>query len=76
MAKELRIKTIEHPEGKARIFIVARDDGLFRYEGEVEQWDQFSGFYWAPRYGSGLYETPEAAEADARNEVPWLKRLE
>jgi hypothetical protein len=75
MAREIRLKTIERPDGKARIFIIARDDGLFRYVGEVEDHDEFAGTFWRPCDMSGLYETPEAAEADARNEVPWLKRL-
>jgi hypothetical protein len=74
MAKEVRIKTIAAPDGKARLFIIGRDDGLFRYEGEREERED--GYvFWSPCDVSGLYETPEAAEADARNEVQWLKRL-
>jgi hypothetical protein len=68
------IKTIHHPDGIARIFIIARDDGLFSYEGEAEYTEDGETF-WAPAPGGGLFETAEAAETNARHEIPWLKRL-
>lgn len=73
MVREIRIKTIERSDGKARIYIVARDDALFRYEGEMEV-EEDGDVFWQPSNISGLFETPEEAEADARDEVPWLKR--
>ncbi len=74
MAKEIRIKTIERPDGKARIYIIARDDALFRYTGEAE-FNEDGETYWAPSTGSGLYETPEDAERAAYDEVDWLKHM-
>ena len=74
MAKTIRIKTIHRPDGKARVFIVGRDDGLFSYEGEAEHTED-GETYWAPALSGGLFETPEDAEYNARNEIPWLKPL-
>jgi hypothetical protein len=74
MAKEIRIKTIERPDGKARVYILARDDALFRYEGEAEM--ELDGYtYWGKSAGSGLFETAEDAEENAYDEVDWLKRM-
>lgn len=36
VATERRIRTIDRKDGKARLFIVEREDGLFRFEGEAE----------------------------------------
>ena len=73
MVREIKIKTIERYDGKARIYIIARDDALFRYEGEVEA-EEDGDVFWQPTNVSGLFETPEEAEVNARNEVPWLKK--
>jgi hypothetical protein len=72
MSKERRIKTIGRPDGKARLFILARDDGLFRFEGESEQ-EEDGDLFWALSESSGLYESAERAEHEARRTVPWLK---
>jgi hypothetical protein len=73
MAKEITIKTIDRPDGKARVRIIARDDALFRYESEAEM--ETDGYaYWGLSASSGIFETPEDAEANAYNEVDWLKR--
>jgi hypothetical protein len=74
MAKETTLKTIERPDGKAKVHIFARDDGLFRYEAEAEQ--ESDGYaYWGLAASSGLFETAEDAETNAYNEVDWLKSL-
>jgi hypothetical protein len=72
MSKERRIKTIERSDGKARLFILARDDGLFRFEGESEQGED-GDVFWALSESSGLYESAEGAEHEARRTVPWLR---
>jgi hypothetical protein len=71
---ETRITNIEKLDGKARLFIIKRDDGLFSFLSETET-EEDGYTFWQP-YTSGFYETPEAAEADARNEISWLKILE
>jgi hypothetical protein len=73
VAKERRIKAIERADGKARLFIIERDDGLYRFEGEAEQEEDGYSFV-APCDFSGLYESAEAAEREARATVPWLRR--
>jgi hypothetical protein len=72
MSKERRIKTIQRSDGKARLFILARDDGLFRFEGESEQ-EEDGDVFWALSEASGLYESAERAEHEARRTVPWLR---
>jgi len=72
MAIERRIKTIERPDGKARVFIIERDDGCFRFEGEAE-FDEDGEVYWAPCDISGIYPSADSAEKSARVEVLWLR---
>jgi hypothetical protein len=72
MSKERRIKTIERPDGKARLFILARDDGLFRFVAESEQ-EEDGDIFWAPSDWSGLYDSAERAEQEARSMIPWLR---
>lgn len=54
-----------------------REDGLFVYSemtlfsvelgsGELEE-------YWSPSHFSGLFDTAEAAKADALGTLPWLR---
>jgi hypothetical protein len=74
MARERRIKTIEHPNGKARLFILERDDGLYRFEGEREA-EELGEYYWEPCDMSGLYQSADAAEQEARREIPWLREI-
>jgi hypothetical protein len=67
------IKEFERADGKARLFILARNDGLYEYRGEVEVvGDEYEGIYWMPTEMSGLYATAEEAERDAFASVPWL----
>jgi hypothetical protein len=73
MSKEHRIKTIERADGKARLFIFQRDDGLFRFEGESEREEDVEVFV-APCDFSGLYKTAEEAEQAAQVDVLWLRR--
>jgi hypothetical protein len=69
------IKTCERADGKARLYILARNDGLYEYQAEVEVvGDEFEGIYWAPAEGSGLYATAEETERDAFARVPWLRQ--
>jgi hypothetical protein len=63
---------IERADGKARLFILERDDGCYRFEGECVERDR-GELYWTPCGISGLYESAELAEQAARQEVPWLR---
>ena len=74
------VKVFERPDGKARVEIYARNDGLYDFEiweervVEAEEFPYSPGYtYWAPTNESGLYETFEEAEGAAISETPWLK---
>ena len=72
MAIEHRIKTLERRDGKARLFIIERDDGCFRFEGETEL-EEDGYVFWSPSDVSGLYASAYEAERSARREVAWLR---
>ena len=55
MVNEVRIKTIERPDGKARVYILGQDDSLFRYEGEVET-ERAGHLYWGLFASSDLFD--------------------
>ncbi len=74
MAVERRIKVIERKDSKARLFIIERDDGRYRFEGEAQVDDQDGlGPYYSPCYISGLYASADDAEQAAYRDVLWLK---
>jgi hypothetical protein len=72
MAKEHCIKTIEKRDGSARLFIMERDDGLYRFTGEKLA-EELGETYWEPCNSSGLYQSADAAERAAEKEVLWLR---
>ncbi|HWW24780.1 MAG TPA: hypothetical protein VNZ85_02670 [Caulobacter sp.] len=62
--------------------ILGSEHGLFRFD-EVK-WvgpyvDDENGYeeegYWSPITRSGLYDSAEAAERDARAQIPWLREM-
>ena len=73
-------KVFERADGKAKLTISERDDGLYSfgvYEEHVITDDDGTGnpgpyTFWMPTSGSGLYQTAEEAEAAAKLEIPWL----
>jgi hypothetical protein len=71
------VKTITSRDGKHRIDIQRSEDGLFRYATFNDQFRTDQDFqnppYWTIDTFSGLYETAEAAEADARADFVWLR---
>ena len=49
-------------------------NGTYQFtEWTKQAGDEFTGPYTATTHLSGLYETLEAAEADARQMLPWLR---
>jgi hypothetical protein len=73
VSAEKRVKTIEREDGKARVCIMVRDDGLYRFYWEFEDEDPPYGSFWTAQDFSGLYGTLEEAEREARLTVPWLR---
>ena len=74
--KERDVKFVTHEAGDVRIAIVSRDDGFFQYWQDVYYHpapeEGFRGG-WYSQGGSGIFETLEDAERDARQSVPWLR---
>ena len=65
-------KVLDSSDGKTRVTILARNDGLFEFRAYVERYEEgpFAGDpYWSPTVYSGLYGTIDDAERDALNEV-------
>ena len=76
------IRRIEGGDAGRALEILRGEHGLFRFY-EV-QWippyvDDEYGYedpgYWSPITQSGLYESAEAAERDARAEIAWLRDM-
>lgn len=71
------IKTIANASNN-RLFEIRTDDlGLFQFTEYCRLWDDGYGafpgsWYWSPTYTSGLYDTANGAENDARAILPWL----
>ena len=71
------VKSITSQDGKNRIYIERNCDGLYRYVTLDDRYRQDEDFqnppYWTIAQFSGLYDTIEAVEADAKSELPWLR---
>ena len=66
------IKSFEREDGKARLFMLAREDGLYMFDGQ-EAIEENGETVWVPSsLRSGLFETAEMAKAEAMQAVPWL----
>jgi hypothetical protein len=70
------IKEIYSPDRYRRLSIIQRDDGLFCFSEHRYLFDDYDKkYFWSPAYGSGVYESAEAAENEARVIIPWMKEL-
>jgi len=57
-----------------RLLLIAEANGMWRFEEQSEyEGDEYTGRYFAPTHVSGLYESAEDAERDARAMLPWLR---
>jgi hypothetical protein len=65
---------LEHPDGRHRVLIFRRFDGLFGYEEEVFSEHPYE-LCWLRRSCSPIVicDSPERALKEARGCVPWLK---
>ncbi len=67
-------KFIQSADGKGRVDIVARDDGLFEFRAyQLTETDPPGDTYWLPTHNSGLYDLAEEAEREAREIVPLVE---
>jgi hypothetical protein len=68
MAEEF-VREILHPDGGMRVIIVRRADGRFTYRRQER-----NGPDWGPAtVDSGVYDSADTAEIEARQREPWLK---
>lgn len=72
MSGETLVERIESRDGTRLVAIIARGGGLFGFE-ELRLITQDGYTFWTPTHCSGLYDTPDAAERDARAILPWLR---
>ena len=75
MTTEVVLDRFVSADGKRRANVYRRHNGFFGFEEEIELYDDYSGLYWSPASGSGLYGTHEEALRDARAEIPWIRPL-
>ena len=70
------VKSITSKDGKNRIDFERDGDGLYRYVTLDDRYREDEDFhnppYWTLVKSSGLYDTIEAVEADAKSEFAWL----
>ncbi len=66
------IKRVLSADGKKRLLIMAAPGNLFRFE-EYTYVTKDGYTFWSPTWGSGLYDSTEAAERDAHLELRWLR---
>jgi hypothetical protein len=73
------IKRFESFDGKRRVSILARDDGFYAYEEMAEDFEDMRCIggaierTWLPVQESGIYESAEDAERDARLAISWMR---
>ena len=72
------VKVLKSSTGDAELEILHRNDGFFEYRGYVRKIEidgpYVGEYFWIPSEHSGIFDTAEHAERDARFEVPWLAK--
>ena len=72
------VKRIDRSDSKRYVSIVVRADGFYEYEEWGEDFEDLRDMggsierIWIPFSFSGIYESADEAERDARLSVPWL----
>ncbi|WP_160675032.1 hypothetical protein [Qipengyuania oceanensis] len=71
------IRSVTSRDGKYRIDFERDADGFYRYVTFNDRYRDHEDFhnppFWTIAKFSGLYDTTEAVEADARSEFSWLR---
>ncbi len=80
------LKVLTHPDGKRRVLIVQRANGLFGFEEQhlVRVYDEKlypdrNEMVWSPsldRCSFPICDNPEMAEREARGRIAWLNNLQ
>ena len=75
------IKVVFSRDGKRRFHLYDRADGFFSFDETYEAQEDLTEVggpietYWAEGYHSGIYESAQAAEREARVMLPWLQEI-
>lgn len=65
---------VHSTDGQQELEIVLLSNGMYQFtEWTKQAGDEYTGPYTSVTHQSGLYETKDAAEADARQMLPWLR---
>jgi hypothetical protein len=70
--KNLVLRSIETPDGSRCVDLFRRPDGTFGFEVYPRDSEDGSGWFAIGYYGGHVYESREAALAEALREEPWL----
>lgn len=66
------VRSITSPDGKRRLDIIQRPEGICRYVEHALEQDMYAGGeFWNEIRHSGLFADPEAAEKEALSSVSW-----
>jgi hypothetical protein len=72
------INVLKSNDGKTRVDLLERDDGLFEFRTYVECYEIGGPYdgepYWSPTVNSGLYASIEDAERDANEALASVTR--
>jgi hypothetical protein len=74
MSKEQAVRNLIREDGRSRVLVMHRADGLFQFVEEKCSAERGEVF-WEPCQWSGLFNTLELAEVEAQSAIPWLKQL-
>lgn len=73
------LRSFESLDAKRRLEIYDHEDGFYSYEEVYEAVEDIPDYgletYWGISYVSGLFDSAEAAECDAKLGIPWLRSL-
>jgi hypothetical protein len=69
--------TVESTDGKRRLLVYRRDDGLFGFREEEQVPDRRGNVCWTPNATifAGIFETEISALQEARSQLPWFKAM-
>lgn len=77
MAHKNRVlRSIETPDGKLCVDIFVRDDATYGFEEYRQDVEDGSGWFSIGYYGDRVFDTEDAALAEAKSIVVWLSRQE
>ena len=65
-----------HPDGKRRVFLIARPDGLFGRWSEYFSEDQFEMCWVADDMGGSFYDSYSTAVREIHGSYPWTTSIQ